>query len=364
MSGTLRALANMLLILFGVGLVGACGQARRQDGTAPVPAIRVLGDAGVWAFHNPAQVSWLDEDTLVFAGAPKGPEVTLRPSHVYVWKMGDRPRIHADDRWAGGEGYVCASGGQIAFSPQTANEMTTRPVRVFRGALGHEVQQVLADPARDPALWTSQQANYAVLGSRAVSGKACDYPTEPDLAGREWVANQGRSAILDFGPRGQAFKAIGLLAKGQGGRLAPVARIDLDRSQAEPFCTDTPAWDHSFLVWNCYQGSWDGPALTLHRISAQGVQSAVTVQTRREIWGGAIVPFRDGYLVVVNADGDSKAGGLYLLKGQRPERLMPGAFAPAAVSPSGCRIALFVYEPPRSASDIKIIQLCNARSAQ
>uniref|UniRef100_B0T0R9 Uncharacterized protein n=1 Tax=Caulobacter sp. (strain K31) TaxID=366602 RepID=B0T0R9_CAUSK len=328
---------------------------------SPDRGLVVLGEANVWAFHNPAQVSWLDEDTLVFAGSPRKREVNLRPSHVYLWPVGQAPAIYGDDKWSGDDGYVCAQGGEISISPQPASALNHGPLIVFRGTPGHERKQELAPSTKDAQFWRHQQVNYRTLGSGAASGEKCDYPLEPGVGDHAWVAAHDRDTVLDFGPRGGTYLSITML-KRFGPSIRKVATLPMGPAEVAPFCTDTPAWDNSFVVWNCYGGVRPDRPTRIHRIFPDGSRRVLDVAPDPAIQGGMIVPFRDGYVVVVNPEDSPRSGGIFRLENGRALRLLPGAFAPAAVSPSGCRMALFVYEPgPMSPSTLKIIQLCEPK---
>jgi len=357
----------VVLVLVGTGLVLLFNQAGRSPerlAHASASAVRILGVNDIWTFHGPQWVSWMDENTLVFIGAPPGSDRSLRPSNLYIWRIGDKPVVYASGRWPRGAEYVCADRGVISYSALPERESDKVGILAYRGRLGSENKVVVAPPMSDKAFWTEVlQANITSVGSTSVSGKRCDYLSVRKFRGKYWIANKSSSTIVDFGERGSKARSLDIYQwSGTSGSFVKRDSLSLSPEDVSPSCSDTPAWDDSIVTWNCYSDTSGIPSFKVFRIYSNGKKAISTIEWRRELVDGHVVPFRDGYLVVNNDSGIRGRGGLFVVRAGRPERLLSGSFRPAAVSPSGCKIALFEFEPePLSYTHLKVVEVCKSR---
>ena len=355
------------LVLVGAGLIvlfgGPADPSKGRENDA-VAAARVIGETDQWVFGEPERVSWLDNDTLVFIGAPRAPG-GLWPSNLYVWHLGSKPQIHAADRWPRDDGYVCADAGRITYSAKAQRPKDDGEPSIYDGPLGAEALRSRAPVVGDRNEYWShrEQANHALMGIRSVAGKRCDEVTFDQFLNHDWVANYSRSTVLDFGMNAhKATEAKFLTSKRYGEKFEGAKSVYFDGVEVNPRCVETPVWDDSFMVWDCGYEHSESAVLKIARIDKYGHVTTLSVRSNPEVTGLKIVPFRDGYLGISSDEGAPKGGGLYVVRDGGLVRLVKGAFTPAAISPSGCKIALSEYEAdPLSHQHLKVVEICKDR---
>jgi hypothetical protein len=354
-------------LFLGSGLFVLLGQAGQHSAGAPSSAsstARVLGESDVWVLPRSASVSWMSEDAVVFIGAPRGADRSLRPSNLYLWRLGAAPKIYAGDRWPRDGGYACAADGVVTYSAVSDRQSDEAGLAVHRSDASGIA--MLAPPQSNEAFWArSLEANVAAKGSVSVSGKRCEFFQNDAFLGRKWIANYAKTAAVAFsdsvGEAGFDFLTSG----DHGEHFVSTKSLSIAPGSVVPACAETPSWSNSIVLWNCSSGSWDSGNIEMYSISNSGILTVSDINGSSAFRGAAVVPFRDGYLVVNNDGGIEGRGGLFVVRSGRPERILKGSFRPAAMSPSGCKIALFEYEPaPLAYQHLKIVEICEQREGK
>ena len=372
-SRTILSLSAAALIgSVGVGLLlsGEFDPAQRLKGATEATKrleIRTVAASEVEFWPGRQYASWLDENTLAFVGkaqvsSKETSRTDIYPSAIYTWKLGSAPQPYTAARWPGGADYLCAENGVITYSAEPFLDPPDKgaPVRVMSGALGREQVNILRPSLFDRQYNQTLQANFNAHGSASVSGRRCRFDADPKKANRWWVANYSQSLRLDIGANFQIGSIV--LEPPTGGERR---ELSIPASHVSPYRVETPAWDDSLVLWSDPRGDSNtvqaAQVVRVYRISKNGDLSSIEIQNTLALRGSRLIPYRDGYVVIIAGDGVPGLGGLYLVQGGKLRKVLSGAFAPVAVSPSGCRVAISDYgKNLPEVTTLKVIQLCKS----
>ncbi len=330
-------------------------------------------DAHLYPIENIDRFFWVDDETIAFE-AYTGPkprdfaEASQRTSAIYVWRLGEAPRIYVKHRG----GLICAANGWISYALQAFTpERGVHVTAVIEGPLGSEKE--MRFPSAKPTAGPGVAGDWLTIDP----AEECAPPAvDPAMAGHEWVTNSGRHFGLDFGPLVYEADRYGPTKPADiDKRQPPIAliqlggnnRIDLPilNTQAVSFCTHYHRFDEAFLIWDC-QGIGlyrDTPRLWREHNDCWPVWRLFPADKRIDDmclphgdWAGngvELVPTKVGLDFVSQKPGsgamDPGPAGLYELRGGRVRRILPGFITNATVSPSGCKV-IFGYVADQSAA--------------
>jgi hypothetical protein len=364
----------------------------------------VVGEAELLVDNRAHQVTWLDDQTVVFVGEEKRPDQAafdygLDRARIHVWRPGQEPRAYATDRWPAMSGdartYVCAADGQIryAIAPlRTERGVATasfdgKPLgptshrdlvlswkqKILQGALGHEVEAWRSMPAY--SLRGAMRFPVNAPGGGGVGGVAsrdCDHYADARMDGRLWAPNRRKTAYLDMGAQGEF--GVGdlprLTLESADGAARTVFEGPFDHIVSR--CLDTPAWEDSFILYNCSHGWNDetraAKVLTVYRLDvARRTLEPTAIENSPVLWGADIGRYRDGYFIAANGAPSQEPGrsaGLYIVRDGKPVRLLAGRYHAPSLSPDGCRVAVHREETPLGAvaplANLVVVDLCRA----
>lgn len=381
------------------GVVGLWTWASIHDQARPP---YVLGETKLIVDNQAHKVTWLDAQTVVFVGEDLKPQQTgydysLGRTRIYVWRLGEGPQAYAANRWpvisGDGRSYVCAAEGQIlyAIAPLQTEKgaMTTdldgRPLpstgnhevvlswkqKIMQGALGHEAEAWRSMPAYN--LRGEVRFPVNAPGGGGVDGVAsrdCDHYADARMDGRMWAPNHRKTAYLDMG--GQREFGIGDLPRftleSANGATRKVFTGPFDHIVSR--CLDTPAWEDSFILYNCDHGGNDetriAKTLTVYRLDvARQTLEPTVIENSPVLWNADIGRYRDGYFIATDAGSGEEAerfAGFYLVRDGKPQRILAGEYQEPSMSPDGCRVAVLRQHTPAGAfaplSNLIILDLC------
>jgi hypothetical protein len=362
----------------------------------------VVGETELIVDNRAHEVTWLDDQTVVFVGEDKKPGQTAFDygpgrAKIQVWRLGEAPSAYAADRWPTLVGdartYVCAADGQIRyavapleiekgtataqFDGKPLSPTSTRDLvlswkqKILQGPLGHEVEAWRSMPAYS----LRGQIRFPVNapgggGVGGVASRDCDHYADARMDGRLWAPNRRKTAYLDMGAQGEF--GIGDLPRftleSADGATRTVFEGPFDHIVSR--CLDTPAWEDSFILYNCSHGWNDetraAKVLTVYRLDvARRALEPTAIQNSPVLWGADIGRYRDGYFVAANAapsDEPERHAGLYVVRDGKPERLLAGRYHAPSVSPDGCRVAVLREHTPPGAfaplANLVVVDLC------
>jgi hypothetical protein len=187
----MRRRALCLILLLGLVLNAADGLAKG------------LIDSGIYVdvLFTPY---WVNNDQLFFRGfdRPK-PADTVESKQLrhalYLWTVGDRPQVHARDRWAGtaSPAWHCAADGEVWFAVHPDSDHSPRRV----------TQQLVGPPGRETLRPFNPWGREAPVPVHSSLGN-CDRDYPPSLTGRVWAVDTFKDSYIDFGERNPAKKPL------------------------------------------------------------------------------------------------------------------------------------------------------------
>lgn len=303
--------------------------------------------------HFRADVYWLDDNTLVFAGADTGPIKNGEPSAfpdekagIYIWKMGSDPAPYKAGAWPQtgtrvSENYLCAANGKIMFSTRAyIPTLAGFEVPVMEGQIGREAPSSFRYYRSDPA-WSRPVVDDVV-------GKRCDQFHFEGMKDRRWQISHLREQVLDMGPA-KSYEsweprpvqiptdAVFRLIDVRSGNVRPVSGID--PHWALPGCEQPLSWEKAFVTWVCAHDTSEKGVdfFPVWKIRSDGSVERIDAHLGNLV-GPQLVPFRDGYLFVSwgRYGSNEDAAGIYLLANGRLKKIASGNYRAKAISPNGC----------------------------
>lgn len=315
-----------------------------------------LIDSGVYV-DTLLRAYWVNNDQLFFRGfdrqKPADSVEAKRLRHaLYLWTVGDKPAVYAQDRWAGStsSGWYCAENDEVWFA-----------VRPESGVPGSRATHQLVGP---PGRETIRPLKPAGRGGPVLSSLGnCerDYPSS--LSSRIWAADTFKESYIDFGERVATETLDGpvqIVLKRLGSDDEFPLPIPLRKVGVS--CTQFFSFSRTFLLWDCFSPSspngretWRAEGCLPVWLVSSATTSTQTTCIPYGQWQGPIASvaltraglFFSSMFHDRPGSADPGAAGLYRLEGA-PTLVVRGVVGNASVSPDGCKIA-FSYAPTFSA---------------
>jgi hypothetical protein len=398
-----------ILGLFAAAIIGVVGFRTMVSDHDLIRPRFVLGETKEVVDDLRHGVFWLSTDTLVFVGQNDRPgqggfDNRLDRAKIYIWRLGQTPRPYAVDRWPSmsgdGESYVCASNGKIAYSLSPVEvekhvlsvKLDGTPIppeqrvkvalswreKIAEGPPGQETEKVRVVPRYTKSGELRFPINQEEDGLSSLRTKDCEDYTDDRKIGRIWARSADKKFYLDFGRQGRAGwdYVEGFSLESADGVRQQEFSGPFDHLR--DYCVDTPSWEQSFVLYDCAHG-WNDETraekfLSVYRVDAPSAKIIETRITNSEtLWGADIARYKSGYVIAADAAPSSNSGkyqGLFLVGDQAeagtPRRILHGVFGKPAVSPDGCRVAVFrAHRTPnkfRTLSTLVVVDLCKAEA--
>ena len=311
---------KLSLLFLALWLVSGCSSEDKFE--PPFPVI----DSGYWAErHLPNEIQWLDDERVLFVG--KKADAGLDIQGLHVWHLRSEIRSYRE-RTSG----LCLRGDTTwyTYHPATSNEHT-----FYQGKFGEELPHIRqrysdnlncrtlpAYPGSDVRqTWKLllDGHGYLNVGKLAPFDELPPVWYHPSKTSQPIAMPFNRRQIIFESTYYYPFKDAYLLYGAHDNENQLVGREDL--SQAKPHA-----------VWWLHP---DGQVEVVEMPAGPWVRGGSTfmVGTRK----GIVIVFHGGEISPHNPG----TQGAYLVAGQTITRLLEGFITAPAVSPDGCRVALF-----------------------
>lgn len=341
-------------------------------------------DSGLYPGLVAARPVWLDENAVVYNGYQNDGRLASKLENfaqaskftqaIVIWRMGERPIAHVDDRWLAfaGNKFVCGADGVLAYPVGYSTGADGRRLLVMaEGTPGH-MADVLIDSA-------NVKTFKDVIDAGAPIGpgyeKPCDSYRDPRMAGHFWIADYDRRHYLDFGRNLASNEPIKLLSSNED--MAPV-NLSVTTKEAPPSCDQYHRFSGLFYLIGCANQDSAGwsqehpclPYWTLDPIVPHDEKHCVLFNAKIGSPFIELVPTKKGmYFVTADQTQSVDDIGLYKVTEFGSILVIRGFIQKAAVSPSGCRL---VFAFSRYVKDIsldssreysyRVVDLCQEKS--
>lgn len=331
-----RILRSTSALLF---LLLLCGPAVAAQSNYPI-----INSGVAEHLRDEPQLHWLDERTLFFTGYAENQR------RLFLWTVGDKPRVHPTPGWDAAQTDYCAANGKIRYAvapgkgerrwrsgvpgSETLEELTPRPASV-------------ANAPKDSAIPVNKV------------GVPCGGVEDARMRGRSWATDAVRGFYLDFGPVQEAVDPtrdpVVLMTAERTGSV----RLPIRHDQVVPECTQYIRHLEAFLIWDCnfaakrVQAEWKraGCWPFWQVWPPQGhVEKGCIPHGKWADTGHPLLPTQLGFYFVSTRYDDGASlkepgsAGLYRVYAGTATRVVPGMLLKPSVSPDGCLIA-FTYAP-------------------